>query len=93
LPSIAELLSDIKPNVSASVNSDSDDDDNFLDIDELLAGLQQKSVSTSSKPNSGNMAEKVDDETRGSSPADSTRSTEGSSQGDSRPKTTSFYCN
>ncbi|RDL30225.1 uncharacterized protein BP5553_10503 [Venustampulla echinocandica] len=81
LPDIAEILSGIKPNdVSASANSNSDDDDGFLDIDELLAGLGQKSVPTSAKPNSGGTAGKVDSGTRGSSPVDCNRSTEGNTQ-------------
>jgi hypothetical protein len=59
----------------------SDDEDGFFDIDELLAGLQQKSISASAKPNCGGTAENVDNRTRIGSPVDSIRSTKGSTQG------------
>lgn len=82
LPAIAGLLSGIKPsNVSASENSNSDDDDDdggFLDIDELLAGVQQKSVLISAKPDSGSTAENSEDGTRDGSPVNSGRLTKGS---------------
>jgi len=66
----------IQKNDSACADLDSDDADGFVDVDELLSGMKQESI------NSGSMAEKVDDGTRGGSPADSTRLTEGSSQGE-----------
>jgi hypothetical protein len=76
LPDIDKLLSDIKQkNISASANN------GFLDIDKLLLGIQQKTISASTKPDSGGIAGKADSRTRGSSPADSGCSTEGSIQG------------
>ncbi len=65
---------------SANPNHD-EDNDGFLDIDELLAGLQQESPSASAKPDAGGIAGKVDDGTRGGSPSDSSRSTVGSTLG------------
>ena len=44
--------------------------------------MQQKSISTSAKPDSSGMAEKVDNGTRGDSPVDSSRSTVESTQGE-----------
>jgi hypothetical protein len=83
LPAIAELLSGIKPNdVSASANSNSDDNDGFLDVDVFLAGLQQKSASTSAKPDSVSLTAKVDDGTRGGSPVYSSKLLGGSTQGE-----------
>jgi hypothetical protein len=83
LPDIDELLSGIKQkDIWASANPNRDDDDGFLDIDELLSGIQQKSTSASAKPDSGGMAGKVDNGTRGDSPVDSSRSTVGSTQGE-----------
>jgi hypothetical protein len=35
------------------------DDDGFIDIDELLSGMQQKSVPASADPNSGGMAKRA----------------------------------
>jgi len=82
-PDIDELLSGMKQKnnlASADPNSDNNNDnDDFPDIDELLSGMKQKSVPASAKSNDGNMAEKVDNGTRGDSP-DSSRSTEGSTQ-------------
>ena len=78
---INELLSRIKQkdiSASANPNCDDDDDDDFLDIDEFLLGIQQKSFSASAKLDSGGIAEKVDNGTRGDSPVDSSRSTVGS---------------
>ncbi len=69
----------------ANPNYNGDDDDGFLDIDELLAGLQQESTSTSAKLDTDGMAGKVGDRTRGNSPADSSRSTVGSTQGKHTP--------
>ena len=66
---------------STDPNGDQDDD-SFIDIDELLSGMQQKSVPASAGQNSGGMAELVDNGTRGGSPTDSSRSTAGSSQGE-----------
>jgi hypothetical protein len=66
----------IQKNDSARADPGSGDDDGFVDIDELLSGMKQESI------DSGSMAERVDSGTRGGSPADSTRSTEGSSQGE-----------
>ncbi|KAH8585426.1 hypothetical protein B0O99DRAFT_679405 [Bisporella sp. PMI_857] len=44
------LLSGVNlDNISASVNSNGDDNDGYPDIDELLASIQQKSVSASTK--------------------------------------------
>jgi hypothetical protein len=60
----------IQKNDSACADPDSDDGDGFVDIDELLSSVKQESITPSAKPNSGG------------SPADSTRSTEGSSQGE-----------
>jgi hypothetical protein len=82
LPNIDELFLGIMQNISASADPNSNDGDGFVDIDELLSSMKQESISASAKPNSSGIAEKVDNRTRGSSPADSSRSTEGSSQGE-----------
>ena len=60
------------------MDPNSDDNDSFVDIDELLSSIKQESILVSVKLNSGGMAEKVDNETRGGNPADSTRLIEGS---------------
>ena len=65
----------------ASVDPNGDNDDGFVDIDELLSAMQQKSMPTSADTTSSGMAEMVDNRTRGGSPADSSRSTTGSSRG------------
>jgi hypothetical protein len=64
------------------VNPNYNKDNSFLDIDELLLGIQQKSTLESAKPDSGGMAGKVDNGTQGDSPDDSSRSTVGSTQGE-----------
>lgn len=66
---------------SADPNSDDNDDDGFIDIDELLSSMQQKSVPASAPSNSGDMGQMVDNGTRGGSRTDSSRSTAGSIQG------------
>ena len=66
----------IQKSNSACADPDSGDDDGFVDIDELLSGMKQESI------NSDSMSEKVDSATLGGSAADSTGSTEGSSQGE-----------
>jgi hypothetical protein len=82
LPNIDKLLSGIKQkDIWASTNPNCDDDDGFLDIDKLLSGIQQKSTSASTKLDSGSIAGKVDNRTRGNSPVDSSCSTVGSTQG------------
>jgi hypothetical protein len=82
---IDELLSNIKQQnylARADTNSDNNNNDNnFPDIDELLSGMRQKSALASAKPNHGKIAEKVDNGTRRDGPLDSSRSTEGSTQG------------
>jgi hypothetical protein len=50
----------IQKNDAACADPDSDDDNGFVDIDELLSNMQQESITASAKPNSGSMAEKVD---------------------------------
>lgn len=81
-PDINELLwGMMQRNNSASVDP-TDVDGSFVDTDGFMSGVQQKSVPAGADPNSGGMAEKVDDGTRGGSPADSSRSTVGSSQGE-----------
>jgi hypothetical protein len=62
-------------------SDDSDDNDGFIDIDDFLSDVQQKSVPASADPNSGGIAEMVDNGTRGGSPTNSSRSTAGSSRG------------
>jgi hypothetical protein len=66
----------VQKNDLVRADSDSGDDNGFIDIDELLSGVKQESI------NSGSIAEKVDSGTRGGSLANSTRLTEGSSQGE-----------
>jgi hypothetical protein len=64
-----------------SPNSDDSDDNNgFIDIDDFLSGMQQKSVPASADPNSGGITEIVDNRTRGGSPNDSCRSAAGSNR-------------
>jgi hypothetical protein len=65
----------IRKNGTARADPPSGDDDGFVDIDELLLGVIQESI------NSDSIAEEFDRGTRGGSPANSTRPTEGSSQG------------
>jgi hypothetical protein len=60
----------MQKNILASANPNCDDDNDFLDIDEFLSGIQQKSISASAKLDSGGMAEKVDNRTQGDSPVD-----------------------
>ena len=68
---------------SADPNSDdNDEDDGFIDIDELLSSMRQKSVPASAPSNSGDMGGMVDNGNRGGSPPDSSRSTPGSSRGE-----------
>ena len=66
----------------ASADPNSDNDDGFVDIDELLSGIQQKSLVASADTNSSGMAEMFDNRTRGGSPTDSIRSKAGSSRGE-----------
>jgi hypothetical protein len=67
---------------STDLHSDGNDDDGFIDIDELLSGMQQKSVPASAASNSDDMSKMVDNRTRGGSPTDSSRSTAGSGRGE-----------
>jgi len=57
------------------------DDDGFVDIDDILSGIQQKSMLASASPNPGCVAVLVDHGTRDGSPADSSCSSAGSSRG------------
>jgi hypothetical protein len=76
------MLSSIKPNdLSAIANSNSNDDNSFLDIDKLLASPQQKSVLASAKPNYDGTPKNGDGGTRIRSPVNSSRSIEESTQG------------
>lgn len=80
-PHIAELESGIlQKNISASGNSNSDDDNGLINIDELLASMKE-SISTSVEPNSSDIAETDDNGTRDGSPVSSGRSTVGGIQG------------
>jgi hypothetical protein len=62
----------------------SNDDDDFPEINELWLGIRQKSMPASADPNGDDngIAEMVDNGTRDGSPTDSTRSTVGSSRGE-----------
>lgn len=64
---------------SADPNGDDDDNDGFIDIDELLAAMKKESISTSVQPTSGGMAETDENGTRRGSPVGSTV---GSTQGE-----------
>jgi hypothetical protein len=59
-----------------------DNDDGFIDIDELLSSIQQESVPVSADLSSAGGVEMVKSGTRGCSPTDSSRSTAGSSRGE-----------
>lgn len=66
----------------ASDDLNGDDPNGFIDIDELLSGVQQKGR-TSVDPDYGGMAvDMIDNRTRGGSPSSSSRSTAGSSRGE-----------
>jgi hypothetical protein len=67
----------------ASTDPSGDDDNNgFIDIDELLSGMQQKSVPTSADLKSAAIAEMVEHGNRVGSLTDSSRFTAGSSRGE-----------
>ena len=51
-------------------------------LDELLSNMQQKRVPASADPNSGGVAEMVDNGIRGTIPTESSHSTAGSSRGE-----------
>jgi len=70
----------MQKNNSESTDRNSDDDGVFIDLDEFLSGIQQKSMPASADPNSGGTVKKVDNGTQGGSPVDSSCSTAGSTQ-------------
>ena len=72
----------MRQSTPASANPNGGDDEGFVDIDELLSGMQQKSVSAMADSNSGGMLEIVDGGTRSGSPTDSAGPTVGRSQGE-----------
>jgi hypothetical protein len=81
-PSTAELQFGIpQKNISASGNTKRDDNDGFIDINELLAFTQEETISVCVEPNPGSRPETDDDESRGCSPVSSSCSTLGSSEG------------
>ncbi|TAQ85248.1 hypothetical protein B7494_g6442 [Chlorociboria aeruginascens] len=66
---INELLSGIWPeNKPAGADPNSDYDDGFVDRDDVLSGVQQKSTPASANLNDGSMAKQVDDGTRVADP-------------------------
>jgi hypothetical protein len=69
-------------NTLESADPHGDDEDDFVDIDDVLSGIQQRSMLASASLNSGGMAVLVDNGTRGGSPTDSSCSTAGSNQGE-----------
>ena len=78
-----ELLSDTwQESMPTSENLNGDDCNRFIDIDELLSGVQQKGR-TSADPGYGGLAvDMADNRTRGGSPTSSSRSTAESSRGE-----------
>jgi hypothetical protein len=78
-----ELLSGIRQKsmlVSSDLNGD--DPNSFIDIDELLSGVQQKGLTSVDPDYSGMAVDMVDNRTRDGSPTSSSRSTAGSSRGE-----------
>jgi len=78
---VKELLSDTwQESMPTSENLNGDDCNRFIDIDELLSGVQQKGR-TSADPGYGGLAvDMADNRTRGGSPTSSSRSTAESSR-------------
>jgi hypothetical protein len=66
---------------STSAGSNSEDDDSFVDIDEILSNIGRDSISATVELNSSGMAEKVESGIGDGSPADSPYLSEGSTQG------------